>query len=193
MLFKPKYKYKPIDVSYFDEVLILFAYSCRYDDYYTVHFGKDSVEVELLTNYKDDVRAILEHGRCYGCFLGNQLVGCLLSFSLQDWKHNHIEEYRHFFYGDTTDDNGDADIWVDGLLKYLESRGEAPCYIPIVCTKDEHRCRGIARRLIQNITDDLGLRYIMISDATHNRAMPMWLSNGFREITLPNKVKIVVR
>ena len=190
--FNSKYKYKPIGVEYAEEVLLLFAYSCRLDDYYTKVFGKPSVELEIINTYEKDVAAVLSKGKCYGCFKGEQLVGILLSFGILDWRNNHRDDYDHFFFGENRDDD-EEDVWVQSLIKFLESRGESPLYIPIICTRDEHRCKGIASNLIKRLSDDLSDRYVLISDATHSQAMPMWLSNGFRELSIEGDVKLVVR
>lgn len=188
MLF-PAYKYRKLTPSDTDDALLLFAYSCRHDPYYTEYFGKPSVETDILETFPEDINNIIKYGHTIGCFHKNKLVGILLGFGIQDWLHNHRSEYYHFF-----GDNGDeVSSWVQLLVPYLNSRKETVLYLPIICVKGDYRCQGIATNLVSRMCKQLGERYAMVSDATHERAMPMWLSNGFRELMLNKKVKVVIK
>ena len=191
MLFQ-KYKYRELTVKDAEEALLLFAYSCRYDDYYTKFFGKPSVELDILQAYPKDIENILSLGHTIGCFHKNKLVGMVLSFGLLDWKNNHLPEYEHFFFGEDRSDD-DGDVWVNLLVNYLHTRSESVLYVPVVCVKDEYRCQGIAKSLIKQLCNKFKNRYALVSDATHSMAMPMWLSNGFRELKLDNTVKVVIK
>ena len=179
-----KYKIRPLTVEDAKKAALLYAYCSRYDDYFRKKFGSDSVELDILKQFSPDVMNAIKHGNSLGCFYKDQLVGYLFAFSVMDWRNNHKEELERIF--------GDSDSFLDTVTTTVMLDKTDVMYMFAVGVSDNHRCRGIATNMIKKMVSLYGKDYTLFSDATHASAMPMWLSNGFIEMTV-NDVRMVKR
>ena len=184
MFGKTKFKIRKLVESDAKDAAILYAYVARYDAYFKRVFGKDSVEIEVLRRFSPDVMNVIKFGDSYGAFIKDKLVGIIFSFNIMDWRNNHIAEYNHVFDND--------DNFINSVLDFLHMQNTDISYVFAVGVDEQYRCKGIATSLIKTLCSEVGKRYTIISDATHQLAMPMWLSNGFTE-ELHNGVKLVIK
>lgn len=178
------YNIRKLTVDDAKDAAVLYAYVVRYDDYFKRVFGKSSVELEVLRKFSPDVMNAIKYGQCYGAFVKGKLVGVLFSFNLIDWKNNHKQEYNHVFDGD--------DNFINSVLEFFSMQNTDVSYVFAVGVDEQFRCKGIATKLIKTLCKDYGDKFTIVSDATHKLAMPMWLSNGFRE-EVHNGITLVIK
>lgn len=179
-----KYKIKPLLEENAKDAAMLYAYCSRYDDYFTKKFGVDSVELEILQKFSPDVMNAIKFGNSYGCFHKNKLVGYIFAFNVADWRNNHIQEFQRIF--------GEDDNFIKTVTETVTKEKEDLMYIFAIGVQEEYRCNGIATELVKQFVNMYGKDFVIISDATHTHAMPMWLKNRFVEQII-NDVKMVKR
>ena len=184
MFGRKKFKIRKLEVDDAKSAAMLYAYTARYDKYFTEVFGSDSCEIEILKKFSPDVMNAIKYGNCFGAFDKDKLVGLVLAFNLIDWRNNHREEYNHVF--DSSDD------FMKAVTEYFKQQHTDVTYVFAVCVEEQYRCQGIASSLIKNLCNLYDKDFTIVSDATHPQAMPMWLKNGFRE-EVCNDVHFVIK
>lgn len=181
---RPRLRLKHMSLDDKEQAELLYAYSASRDTYFLSLFNNEFTELKMIERFGADIENAIKYGKCFGCYDKDKLVGMLLGFSLFDWKNNRKQELSRIFNADNE--------FVQNVTRFLNGQNCDIFYIFAICVAEEYRCRGIATMLIRQVCSELGQTYVFVSDALNKDAMPMWLSNGFKEVHLDNTM-IVLR
>ncbi|MCM1218462.1 MAG: GNAT family N-acetyltransferase [Lachnospiraceae bacterium] len=171
-------KIKRLTGSDFQAALELYAEACHADRFYCKLFATDDCYSDIKKTFHSDVWATIQFGHALGAFAGKQLIGVLLGFNVLGWFNSHRKEFNHVF----NFNNAQADYWYNTVTQHFKEADRKLMYIYMIGVDEQFRKKGVATLLIKKTVDMYQKEYTLISDASNPIAMPMWLSNGFKEI-----------
>lgn len=181
-----KNKIRKLNESDIDDVIELYADTCKYNIYFQEMFNKQDCKEEIKRDFAPDVAAAIRTGLCLGCFEKGKLIGCILSV---DWFRYFEEEhalFKHMF---------DLSLsTTHNLVNYMNQFSKA-YFVFAIGVADGKRCQGNATALIKHYVTVVPKDTTIVSDCMYPLADAMWLSHGF--IILPigdgSNDKVVVK
>ena len=169
-------KIKKLDSSYEEETLRLYADSLKYDNYFQSAFGEVKVDSNLYKTYRQAVEYMLKEGHCYGAFVKDVLIGCILTVDYDLLRSGSTEVYDMFF--------GDATAYMDAIRVYNDTvPGDVEFMVAITVTP-AHQHKGVASKLLKKYCKTVAAGTTVVTDCYHCDRPHLFTRNGFNGVDL---------
>jgi len=168
-------KIRKLTESDIEDVIELYADTCKNVEYYQKLFNKFDCKDEIKLSFKPDVTAAIRTGLCLGMFEKNKLIGCLLAIDWFQYKEKEYALFKHMF--DVTRD------YTKQLIDYAQQFDKV-YFIFAVGIMNGRRCQGNATALIKHFDILVPKDVTVITDCIYSLSNSMWLSQGYMQIQI---------